>query len=59
VGITWEDAPLMQYATYGLNYKIMCRVRALPPANIDWLKKSHIIASGEASVATFGENIPQ
>jgi hypothetical protein len=47
VGITWEDAPLVQYASHGLTYKIMCRVRAQPPANIDWLKKSHIIASGK------------
>jgi hypothetical protein len=53
VGITWEDAPLVQYASHGLTYKIMCRVRAQPPANIDWLKKSHIIASGKRLARSF------
>jgi hypothetical protein len=54
VGISWEDAPTVQYASYGLNYKIMCRVRAQPPANIDWLKKSHIISSGMLWVPGLG-----
>jgi len=46
VGITWVDAPTTQYAREGHNYKIRCKVRASPPANIDWLKESLIISTG-------------
>ena len=47
VGITWEDAPISQYASIGEDYKVRCVVRANPPANIDWLKESLIISTGE------------
>ncbi len=46
VGITWEDAPISQYASIGQDYKVRCVVRASPPANIDWLKESLIISTG-------------
>ena len=51
VGITWEDAPISQYASIGEDYKVRCVVRANPPANIDWLKESLIISTGEFSHA--------
>ena len=47
VGITWSDAPTAQYASIGTDYKLRCKVEANPPANIDWLKESVIISSGE------------
>jgi len=50
VGITWEDAPKNQYARLGSNYKIRCQVRAQPPANIDWLKESFFISTGDQYV---------
>ena len=46
VGITWEDAPEVQYASLEQDYKVRCVVRANPPANIDWLKESLIISTG-------------
>ena len=46
VGITWEDAPIIQYASLNEDYKVRCVVRANPPANIDWLKESLIISTG-------------
>ena len=46
VGITWEDAPRVQYASLDEDYKVRCVVRANPPANIDWLKESLIISTG-------------
>ena len=46
VGITWEDAPIVQYASLDQDYKVRCVVRANPPANIDWLKESLIISTG-------------
>jgi len=50
VGITWDDAPLEQYATLGEPFKIRCAVRAEPPASIDWIKQSQIISSGDQFV---------
>jgi len=50
IGITWEDAPISQYASIGEDYKVRCVVRANPPANIDWLKESLIISTGEQYV---------
>lgn len=47
VGITWDDAPVEQNAVIHLDYKIRCVVRASPPATIDWLKDSLIVATGE------------
>ena len=49
VGITWEDAPITQYASIGEDYKVRCVVRASPPANIDWLKESLIISTGKVN----------
>jgi len=50
IGITWEDAPITQYASLDEDYKVRCVVRANPPANIDWLKESLIISTGDQYV---------
>jgi len=50
IGITWEDAPIVQYASLEEDYKVRCVVRANPPANIDWLKESLIISTGDQYV---------
>jgi len=50
IGITWEDAPIVQYASLDQDYKVRCVVRANPPANIDWLKESLIISTGDQYV---------
>ena len=50
VGITWEDAPMVQYASLQEDYKVRCVVRANPPANIDWLKESLIISTGRRTL---------
>lgn len=50
IGITWEDAPEVQYASLEQDYKVRCVVRANPPANIDWLKESLIISTGDQYV---------
>jgi len=50
IGITWEDAPTEQFARLDNDYKIRCVVRANPPANIDWLKESLIISTGDQFV---------
>jgi len=50
IGITWEDAPRVQYASLDEDYKVRCVVRANPPANIDWLKESLIISTGDQYV---------
>jgi len=50
IGITWEDAPISQFASIGQDYKVRCVVRANPPANIDWLKESLIISTGDQYV---------
>ena len=47
VGITWVDAPLAQFAKIDSDFKLRCKVQANPAANIDWLKESVIISSGE------------
>ena len=47
VGITWVDAPLLQFAKIHSDYKLKCKVQANPAANIDWLKESVVISSGE------------
>lgn len=46
--ITFEDAPINQYAVKGQDYKVKCRVKADPPPQVDW-KKDHrmIINSGK------------
>ena len=49
VGITWVDAPTAQYARVHTDHKLRCKVQANPAANIDWLKESVIISSGELS----------
>lgn len=53
VGITWEDAPITQYASLDEDYKVRCVVRANPPANIDWLKESLIISTGSVGSTDF------
>ena len=50
VGITWVDAPTAQYARVHTDHKLRCKVQANPAANIDWLKESVIISSGELSI---------
>ena len=47
VGITWVDAPLAQFAKIDTDFKLRCKVQANPAANIDWLKESVIVSSGE------------
>ena len=47
VGITWVDAPTVQYARVDADYKLRCKVQANPAANIDWLKESVVISSGK------------
>lgn len=50
IGITWSDAPTEQFASLGTDYKLKCKVEANPPANIDWLKESVIISTGDRYV---------
>ena len=38
--ITFEDAPVNQYAVKNTDYKVKCRVKADPSPSIDW-KKDH------------------
>jgi hypothetical protein len=52
VGITWDDAPVIQSAIINTDYKIKCVVRASPAATIDWLKDSLILATGQLSKAS-------
>jgi len=47
VGITWEDAPVVQSATFGQSYKVRCVVRASPAAGVDWRKDNAPLVSGE------------
>ena len=51
VGITWLDAPQEQFARVDTDHKIRCKVQANPAANIDWLKESVVISSGEIYVS--------
>jgi len=46
VGITWEDAPEVQSATFGQSYKVRCVVRASPAAGVDWRKDNAPLVSG-------------
>ena len=50
VGITWLDAPQEQFARVDTDHKIRCKVQANPAANIDWLKESVVISSGETTI---------
>ena len=50
VGITWLDAPQEQFARVATDHKIRCKVQANPAANIDWLKESVVISSGETII---------
>jgi len=50
LGITWVDAPLAQFAKIDSDFKVKCKVQANPAANIDWLKESVVISSGDRYV---------
>ena len=51
MGITWLDAPQEQFAKVDTDHKIRCKVQANPAANIDWLKESVVISSGETAIS--------
>ena len=50
VGITWVDAPLLQFARVDADARVKCKVQANPAANVDWLKEASIISSGSQYV---------
>lgn len=41
--ITFEDAPLNQYAVKGQDFRVRCRVRADPEPQVDWKKDHRVI----------------
>ena len=53
MGITWLDAPKEQFARVDKDHKIRCKVQANPAANIDWLKESVVISSGEIHICFY------
>ena len=44
--ITWEDAPVTQYATENEVYKIKCVASGMPAPYVSWLRDSEHVDAG-------------
>ncbi|CAL8091779.1 unnamed protein product [Orchesella dallaii] len=47
VPITFEDAPINQYAVKGQDYKVKCRVQADPEPQVDWKKDHRVLNNSD------------